>query len=108
MNLDRLTPIAEVEAFLDGSQPVAFRIKGSKDDRYLWIDKTLRQFHYRHLGKRERGIIRRLLARITGYSPATLSRLIQQSRQCGQPAEDDARLSPDLHGGGHSPSGANG
>jgi len=61
------------------------------------IDKTLRQFPYRHLGKRERGIIRRLLARITGYSPATLSRLIQQSRQCGPVRQSPRRTTQGFH-----------
>ena len=47
-------------------------------------ESSCASFHYRDLGKRERGAIRRLLTCFTNYSPATLDRLIQQYKRSGQ------------------------
>lgn len=84
MNLKDLTTLEEIEAFLSGTQAAAFEVGGSKDRRYEWIEATLREHHYRQLGKRDRGLIRRYLMRVTGYSRATIARLIQQYERCAR------------------------
>ena len=81
MNLKDLTTLADIEAFLDGTQSVAFEVGGSKDARYQWIEETLKRHHYRDLSKHDRGLIRRFLAHVSGHSRATLVRLIRQYDQ---------------------------
>ncbi len=81
MNLKDLETLEQIEAFLSGTQAVAFEVGGSKDDRYRWIEAMLKHHHYRQLGKRDRGLIRRFLVHVTGYSRATITRLIKQYRK---------------------------
>ena len=71
MNLNDLTTLEDVEAFLEGTQAVVFEVGGSKAERYRWIEETLKRHHYRQLGKRDRGLIRGFLQHVTGYSRAT-------------------------------------
>ena len=47
------------------------------------IAATLRRHRYRDLGKADRGLLRRFLERVSGYSRATVARLIQQYGQTG-------------------------
>jgi len=81
MNLKDLATIELIESFLDGTQNVIFEVGGSKDERYRWIEEVLKQHHYRRLGKRQRGVIRHFLQHVTGYSRATVTRLIRQYEQ---------------------------
>jgi hypothetical protein len=52
---------AALLAFLDGTQAVAFSVPGHKKARYYFIQSSLKQFHYRALTKRQKGIIIRFL-----------------------------------------------
>ena len=74
MNLKDLATLEQIEAFVSGTQAVAFEVGGNKDDRYRWIEATLRHHRYRRLGKRDSGLIRRFLVHVTGYSRATITR----------------------------------
>ena len=84
MNLKDLTTLEQIEAFVSGTQAAAFEVGGSKDRRYEWVQATLRQHHYRQLGKHDRGLIRVYLGRVTGYSRATVTRLIEQYARSGR------------------------
>jgi len=48
------------------------------------VEKTLRQYRYSTRSRTEKGLLRKYLGKITGYSPAQLSRLIAQYRRTGQ------------------------
>ncbi|TXK92632.1 hypothetical protein BMR10_17735, partial [Methylococcaceae bacterium CS4] len=61
MNLKALKNTEELQTFLDGTQAVAFSIPGDKKARYGFIQSTLKQFHYRALNKRQKGIVIRFL-----------------------------------------------
>ena len=50
MNIDKLSKISELEAFLSGSQAVAFSVANGKDESYAWIQRTLIKFDYMRLG----------------------------------------------------------
>ena len=78
MNLKDLKNTHELQTFLDGAQAVAFSVPGDKSDRYAFIQSALKQFHYRALKKREKGIVLRFLRQVTGYSWQQLTRLIKQ------------------------------
>ena len=46
MNLDSLETFEQIEAFLSGTQPVAFGIASTKQERYDWLQKTLIKCKY--------------------------------------------------------------
>ena len=84
MKLDDLTTIQQLSDFLAGTQPVAFSISGSKDDRYRWIQRELVRFRYLTLSRADKGVVMRYLGRVSGYSRQQLTRLVAQYRGTGQ------------------------
>jgi transposase InsO family protein len=70
-----LKTLGDVRAFLDGSQTVEFKTP-PREVAYELIAHTLRRFRYRTLGKADKGLLRRYLAKVTGLSRAQLTRLI--------------------------------
>ena len=70
-NLERLT-LAEMQEFLAGSRSIGFRVQG-REQIYRFVERVLAAQHYRRLGRRQKGIVRRFLARLSGLSrpPAT-------------------------------------
>lgn len=84
MKLNALTTLAHLEEFLAGTQPVAFSVLSTKDECYQWIQATLIQFTYQTLSKPHKGLVRRYLEKISGYSRQQLTRLICQYRQTGR------------------------
>jgi len=81
MNIKNLKKIYQVEAFLAGSQTVAFGILGNKDEKYAWVQKTLNQFEYLQLSKKDKGVIVRYIVKITSYSRQQVTRLIKKYRK---------------------------
>ena len=84
MTLNELTTIEQLEHFLDGSQICSYEVLSTKDERYAWTQKTLVQFRYTTLSKREKGVVVQYLGKISGYSRAQLKRLIQQYVKTGK------------------------
>lgn len=78
----RVMTMEELGAFLLSSGNVSFRRK-SRSETYAWIEKTLRRYGYPSRPRHEKGLIRQYLEKMTGYSPAQLSRLIAQYRRTG-------------------------
>jgi len=57
MKLNALTTLAQVEAFLAGTQPVTFSVLSTKDECYQWIQTNLLTFEYLTLSKPQKGIV---------------------------------------------------
>ena len=83
MNLDDLTTLEAIDAFLSGTQPVAFSVLSGKADRYQWLEKTLVKWRYHQRSRSDKGRLLRFMARVSGYSNPQLNRLISQHRQTG-------------------------
>ncbi len=83
MNLKDLKNTHELQTLLDGSQAVAFSVPGNQSDRYAFIQSVLKQFHYRALKKREKGIVLRFLLQVTSYSRQQLTRQVKQYQNAG-------------------------
>ena len=83
MNLKALKNTEELQTFLDGTQAIIFSVPGNKTARYDFIQTTLKQFHYRALNKRQKGIVIRFLLQVTAYSRQQLTRLIHQYLRAG-------------------------
>ncbi|MFT5084898.1 MAG: hypothetical protein ACI9Y1_002954 [Lentisphaeria bacterium] len=120
MTIDTFTAIDQLEQFLTGAEIYHYQPLDSKDDRYTWLQKTLIQFRYTTLGKREKGIVIRYLIKISGYSRQQMTRLIRhyiKTEKCVQRQrspkgfarrfwEDDIRLLAELDAIHERPCGA--
>jgi len=73
-NLERLT-LAEMRELLAGSRSIALANQG-REQIYRFVERVLAAQHYRRLGKRQKGIVRRFLAQLSGLSRAQLTRLM--------------------------------
>jgi len=83
MNDSKVNTIAQIKNFLSETEAIEFN-KKSKKEAYCWIKDTLSKFNYVILSKKEKGLIRRYLMKITGYSKSQLTRQIHQYRKEGQ------------------------
>src|SRR4030042_4108853 len=83
MNDDRLNTIEQVKQFLEGSNALEFG-GVSIEERYQWIERRLVRFTYSRLKRTEKGMIRRYIGKVSGYSRAQVSRLIREYRRRGQ------------------------
>ena len=83
MNDQQLQTVEMIKQFLDGSQAIDFEGKGT-EDRYSWIEGVLNRFKYLRLQKVEKGIIKRYIEKVTGYSRAQVTRLIRQYKKTGE------------------------
>jgi len=84
MKLNALATLAQVAAFLAGTQPVTFSALSTKDEGYQWIQANLLRFEYLTLSKPDKGLVCRYLEKVSGYSRQHLTRLIHQYRQTGR------------------------
>jgi transposase InsO family protein len=73
----------QIRQFLEGSREVAFQ-GHDQGERYEWIQKTLVAQQYAGRSRREKGLVRALLAKMSGLSLAQITRLIRQYRQHGK------------------------
>ena len=83
MNETELTSLEQVEQFLSGTDQVTFTFR-SKAACYQWIQQCLVRFRYLSLNKAEKGLLRRYLSKVSGYSRQQLTRLIKQYREKGK------------------------
>lgn len=65
----------KLEKFLRATREVAFKA-GSKKEKYEWARQVFDRVEFRKLGKLDRGIVRRYIKKITGYSTAQITRLV--------------------------------
>jgi len=77
------TSLEQIRAFLAGSEPVQFSGQ-RRQEVYGWVEKTLVRHQYAHLDRPGKGLVRRYLARMTGFSRAQVTRLITGYRQTGR------------------------
>lgn len=75
-NLDQLS-LSEMEELLSSSRKVTWQTEDS-EAKYRWIASVLKAQRYGKLGKREKGVVRRFLQKVTATSRAQLTRLIGQ------------------------------
>ena len=74
MNNQKALSLAQIKAFLRLDH---FKFKSKAPaERNAWIDKFLKQFRYKYCSKKEKGILRGYIIKMTGISRAQLNRLI--------------------------------
>jgi len=82
MNDEKLQTVERVREFLEGSEAVEFRGLTTQE-KYYWIEEVLIRFKYHRLKRGEKGVIRRYIEKVTGYSRSQVSRLIVEYRRAG-------------------------
>ncbi|MCH7559284.1 MAG: transposase family protein [Planctomycetes bacterium] len=83
MDETRIGTLEEVERFLYGAGQARPILQGSKDDSYAWIERTLVRFSYMLIDRKGKGIVRRYIMQLSGYSRQQITRLISQYRKSG-------------------------
>jgi hypothetical protein len=83
MNDIKIETIKDIEEFLKTTERMDFR-KNNMEEAYKWINKILIKFEYLgKLKKSEKGIVRKYIIKMTGYSRAQAARLIKQYIRTG-------------------------
>ncbi len=77
MHNTRPITIQEIKSFLDGTKETSFAVL-DRSETYQWIEENIREFGYNKLRKKDKGIIRRYIEKITGYSKNQITNLINQ------------------------------
>lgn len=80
MNEQELNTVAQLRAFLNGTQEVQFEPIGEDTQRYAFVAAVVQRLRYGRLPRPEKGVVMRYLLRTTGYSPAQLKRLVRRAR----------------------------
>lgn len=84
MNDAKLVTLEQLRGFLTGAADLALTPSADAATRYGFIKQVLKRFQYPLQGKADRGLIRRYLQRVTGYSRPQLTRLIGQYLRSGR------------------------
>ena len=83
MNDDNIVSIAQLREFLELSNSATFS-RTDRDEAYEWIGRTLGRFGYHRLTKKERGVVRAYIRKVTGYSDTQLDRLVRRKHEVGR------------------------
>lgn len=76
MNEQKLSTVAQLRAFLDGTEEVEFAPFGEDSERYAFVAEVVRRLRYGRLTRPDKGVVMRYLAHTTGYSRQQLTRLV--------------------------------
>ena len=72
----KLSTVAQLRAFIEGTSEVRFEQAGDDAGRYTFIQDVLRRFRYKRLARADKGVVLRYLERASGYSRAQVRRLV--------------------------------
>lgn len=75
--------VAQIKAFLKIDSAIKFKAV-SKKEKYKWIDEVLTKFRYLSLRKRDKGIVRGYIVKMTGLSKSQVDRIIARKRRFGK------------------------
>ena len=83
MATERLSSLEQARAFVEGSECLDFvgSDRGSRND---FVRRMLVKFDYGTLGRADKGLAKRFLAKATGLSRAQLTRLVRQHAETGR------------------------
>lgn len=86
-----LQTLAQVRAFVSGNEAISFTLT-DRLAAYSWMADMLKQFHYGHCTRADKGMLRQYLLKVTGLSRAQVARCIAQFKDDG--AIRDRRHAP--------------
>jgi hypothetical protein len=80
MNDEQLVTLGQLEAFTSAAHGLNF-VGRTRKARYAWIERFLQRFWYFTARKKNRSIIKSYAMKMTGYSDAQMTRLIDIMRK---------------------------
>lgn len=83
MNDDHLMSVAQLTELVKHGNCVKFK-SNDKGQTYEWIGKTLGKFRYFSESKKNKGIIKKYIILLTGYSEGQIDKLIKRKRKLGK------------------------
>ena len=83
MTDSHIISITQIKEFLKVDSAIKFKAV-SKKEKYKWIDDVLNRFKYFSLRKKDRGIVRGYIAKMTGLSQPQLTRIIAKKKKSGK------------------------
>ena len=85
MNDDSIGSIAQLQALIKVNNGLKFSSE-DKEGTYKWINETLGKFGYFSSSKKEKGVVKRYLVQMTGYSEGNIDKLIAKKKKAGRVA----------------------
>lgn len=79
MNEKKLSTVAQLRGFLEGTCEVQFERADDDTERYAFIGDVIRRFGYRRLPRGDKGVVFAYLLHTCGYSRAQLRRLVRRA-----------------------------
>lgn len=77
MDDSRITTVAQLQEFLKASQKVVVSLENEPiEEKYAFIEKTIKQFSYQKLSKQHKRIVLMYLRKVTGYKKRQTYRLV--------------------------------
>ena len=83
MNDSQAMSLGQIKEFIEASQIIKFEGVSQKE-KYLWVENIMNRFRYLRLKKKEKGTVKKYIARMTGYRAAQLTRLIAKKKSIGK------------------------
>jgi len=79
MNDEQLRTLADLQGFLDGTVMMDFAV--AAEERYSFIERTVKRFGYGRLKRTDKAIVLRFLERVSGYSRQQVARLVKRGSE---------------------------
>jgi len=83
MNDSHIYTVPQIQAFLKIDTAIKFK-SVSKKEKYAWINEVLTKFKYFSLKKKDKGIVRDYIVKMTGLSQSQADRIIKRKRDFGK------------------------
>lgn len=83
MNDSHIVSVAQIKAFLKVDSAIKFKA-ASKKEQYKWINDVLTKFRYFSLKKKDKGIVRGYIVKMTGLSQSQADRIIIRKKKFGR------------------------
>ena len=80
MDISHIKTLPQVIAFLKTSSDLKMK-PNSKQEMYVWLKDFLIKICYRKLKKKEKGLVKEFIKKVTGYSDVQIKRLVAKYRE---------------------------
>lgn len=80
MNDLHLVTIEQLETFVAHSEGMQF-VGKTRKEKYAWLERLLQRFFYKSARKKNKSIIKRYAMKMTGYSDAQMTRLLNEYKK---------------------------
>lgn len=79
MNISHIATIAQIAEFLKASSGLNLK-PDTKKEIYAWLQRFLIRGRYQKLKKKEKGVVKEFIVKVTGYSEVQIKRLLKKSK----------------------------